>query len=569
MPQHQEQGLSQEQKTKINRILLLERAGKLSPEQQTKVDELRKLGAIPAKMEPEKPPMRGGTSIKAGIPAGFGPPEQANPLEAIPPAGAILGATLGAPAGLGGALGGAALGGGGGEAAKQLISRAIGAEAPETSGEAFEDILTEGALQATLEGGMRGVIAGGKFVLKRLGKRIPVKEAAEKLSAKLFGNEVTPKQFGDDLKALYDTTRDAADSELRAFKDTLVKNSPNLNVPYNKSLDAVNRRIAQLRADMSKHPRRAKVDPTTGKDTRQMAIDELTDLQQLFGNQNVLKRGNLNEAFSERTRAFKLSQVVKGEAEGFETELSNAIHDDIGVALKANGKTKEFGEFELLSRQFRRVKELGEKEKSQQLAKVFGDERVSSEQVGKILADVPEESLAAVRLLKGDRQAVKSVRQAIFENLVESNKLGKTNSKIVREVFGQEAEKVLKFGDLMARAERGEGLAGALRFIATTVAGTRFGLNVPGSGIILEMRARDLARLLDQPNGLNIVIDALEKPATKATASNLLRLIEVAGNQPVKRKGATIEERMTPEQRRTMLEQRGRLAGQQQFRPQE
>jgi hypothetical protein len=84
--------------------------------------------------------------------------------DALPAAGATVGGIAGAGAGVGagsvpGAIGGAAIGGMGGEAAKQLLQRMFGFGGPSTSGEAAKDITKEGLIQ----GGVQAVSEGLPF----------------------------------------------------------------------------------------------------------------------------------------------------------------------------------------------------------------------------------------------------------------------------------------------------------------------------------------------------------------------------------------------------------------------
>src|SRR5213594_4292402 len=71
--------------------------------------------------------------------------------KALPAAGATVGGLVGTAGGPAGTIGGAALGGAGGEAASQLVRRALGFESPETSLEAAKQIGIEGAVQGGLQ----------------------------------------------------------------------------------------------------------------------------------------------------------------------------------------------------------------------------------------------------------------------------------------------------------------------------------------------------------------------------------------------------------------------------------
>lgn len=86
-------------------------------------------------------------------------------LGTLPTVGGAIGGVAGAP-GVGTALIGAALGGGGGEALKQLGERAIGVQTPQTGTEAATSIGKEAAIQAAAELGGRGIAGVGKAVGK-------------------------------------------------------------------------------------------------------------------------------------------------------------------------------------------------------------------------------------------------------------------------------------------------------------------------------------------------------------------------------------------------------------------
>jgi hypothetical protein len=81
--------------------------------------------------------------------------------ETLPAAGATVGGILGAPGIVTGA-GGAALGGAAGEAARQLLNRALGREAPGSMSEAATSIGTQGAIQGGLETAGGGLARGAE-----------------------------------------------------------------------------------------------------------------------------------------------------------------------------------------------------------------------------------------------------------------------------------------------------------------------------------------------------------------------------------------------------------------------
>ena len=94
-------------------------------------------------------------------------------------AGGVLGAGAGLPSGPGAVatgVGGAALGGGAGESTRQLLDRAMGFNAPQTSMDAAKGIGTEGAKQGAYELGGQGIgILGRKLApsLARAALKIP------------------------------------------------------------------------------------------------------------------------------------------------------------------------------------------------------------------------------------------------------------------------------------------------------------------------------------------------------------------------------------------------------------
>ena len=117
------------------------------------------------------------------------------------PVGAAIGGTIGAAVSAStgpGAIGGAALGAAAGEAGEQLVRRAIGAPAPETSEEAARAIAIEGALGAAGEFGGRLAIGAGGRVINRFSKNL-TPEAADAID---FLNTNTPTEQRGKLNPL-------------------------------------------------------------------------------------------------------------------------------------------------------------------------------------------------------------------------------------------------------------------------------------------------------------------------------------------------------------------------------
>lgn len=151
----------------------------------------------------------GQPTITEPAPAPTPAPEEHPLVAALPAIGGMVGGTIGgiggtvAGVGVGGApgaLGGAAVGGAGGEALRQLANHLLGAEAPETSGEALANIGAEGAWQAGQELAGHGVAK----VVGLAGR--PVMQAALKS---------TPEAAVAAIKAGLTRTRAGADKLMR------------------------------------------------------------------------------------------------------------------------------------------------------------------------------------------------------------------------------------------------------------------------------------------------------------------------------------------------------------------
>ena len=110
--------------------------------------------------------------------------------EALPALGAA-GMVMAGPEGWIPAIGLAALGGGGGEASRQLINRATGGPAPATSTEAATDIGKEALFNAAAEGGGRAVASG-------VGALMPSAE-------RMYQSALKPRGSLDQVKAVVQT----------------------------------------------------------------------------------------------------------------------------------------------------------------------------------------------------------------------------------------------------------------------------------------------------------------------------------------------------------------------------
>lgn len=559
-------GLTQEQIAKVGRAILLERAGKLTPDQQAALDELRASEQAPAKLSvPQKP--RAMSPFEAGkigpIPGGeeVGPPEAiSNPTEALPSVGATVGAALGGASGGLPAVGGAALGGAAGESAKQLIDRATGfGDVPKTSGEAAGQIAIRGAIEGGIEGISRGVAGAGRGLVNFFSRRVTARDAGKALAQELHSGNLSPKELGDELQAFFDASVSKESQSLKAVKDRLAKENPDLNVPYNESKKVVDAEISRLKKEIADFPSAGTTDPTTGKGSRQAALAFLEDFRQFFNRENFLKHGNLDDVFRERSRAFNMSQTAKGELQGLEENLSRAVHQDLGAALKGASKGRDFLEFEAASSRFREVKSLGDVEKHKALARVFGDKRIDAEKVAEVLFHAPEDAVQAIKILRqqGGEEAVAPVRKAIFLKVLEKDRGGQVNQFLlddnkVRAIFGQDTRKVRAFAKAVEEAEINKAGGGATRraisFVTFPIGNMlgggpiRVGVN-DATGTILEIPAKRLAQFLDNPAVFKEFTAAMSKEPSGATAANLIRLLSlVATTQRRDERIATIGE---------------------------
>lgn len=131
-----------------------------------------------------------------GMFAGRGPSVR-DVLSFLPAAGGAIGGAIAAP-GVATAVGGAALGGGAGEAFKQLAERAIGVQTPETGTEAAQSIGKAAAVQGAAELGGRAVASGlGKTVQKVL--PAPEKQYAQALGATTNANKQLSEEIVPEL----------------------------------------------------------------------------------------------------------------------------------------------------------------------------------------------------------------------------------------------------------------------------------------------------------------------------------------------------------------------------------
>jgi hypothetical protein len=166
------------------------------PDDATDAEISAALGAIPAANTKDAPKARTWTDVA---------------VDTLPAAGAIVGGTVGAIGGTAfgfgiggvpGSIGGAALGGSAGEAAKQLINRLRGANAPNTMGEAASAIGLEGAKDAAIDATGGAIVKGAQALSPYAGSALGLaaKRIADPMALRVQAGRLLEK-FADTLKA--------------------------------------------------------------------------------------------------------------------------------------------------------------------------------------------------------------------------------------------------------------------------------------------------------------------------------------------------------------------------------
>ena len=533
MPQAQQ--LTPEKREKLNRALILERAGKLTPDQQDALNEIRQSMSEGADLaqRPTAPRLNPRTGL---------PMQDINIggaiRENLPAIGAGAAVAL-APTGIGilPALGIAAAGGAAGEATKQLSE--FGTEdAPKTSGEAFKRMAGEGALQGAIEGAFRG---GGKLIkwgASKFGQTIPVRRAVNYLSQEIrkFGGE-SPAKFGAFIQKTYDDFLHIAGADKGAVVATLPKSVP---FKSKNTLTVLDEEISGLKKSIAEGRLSTEMGGGAGK------LMEILQKRRAALEQDIAL-GNVRELDKARTDFFKATmEADPSEARRISRRLSRAVHEDIVGALEGSGLSAERKAYESTSARFREVSEMAEDIPA--LVKVFGDKRVAPEQVVKQLQQVPEASVEMIKVLsKKDPSAVTRVRRALLEDMVAANKLPAIRDDVLHATFGGQAPKVIKFAELMRTAGPKNAMlsSGGVGIPGTPA---RVYIHTP-SGTEIHISARKLAEILDTPNGLVVAEKLRKTPITAPNAANLFRtflfISDLFGKKEEVRQGsgiATLEE---------------------------
>lgn len=165
--------------------------------------------------------------------------------QGLPAAGATAGAMIGAGAGtaapgpgnVAGAIGGAGIGGMAGEAGRQLVRRALGFDAPDTSADAAKQIAKEGAIQGGIQGATEGLPFLGGYLKNAAVKQYTKALAPTTRINKAITQEIVPQlidrgEFGS-LEGLSKRAGQEVQSlspELNSEYQALEANSPKLPV---------------------------------------------------------------------------------------------------------------------------------------------------------------------------------------------------------------------------------------------------------------------------------------------------------------------------------------------------
>lgn len=177
-------------------------------------------------------------------------------LQALPQLGGTVGGFAGGaagapggPLGIGaGAVAGAGIGGMAGEAGKQLLSRALGFEAPQTSEEAARRIGTQGTIQSLLEVPSAALPGTGSMLERQAVSQYERAIRPTKEINKAIGREITPELIQRGERG------SLSQLQLRA-EDELARLNPELNQSY-QALTAAKPQIrgagTQVLADLEK-----------------------------------------------------------------------------------------------------------------------------------------------------------------------------------------------------------------------------------------------------------------------------------------------------------------------------
>lgn len=189
-------------------------------------DERRRMNRLKAQPRNDDDKWAAIGGMAGGGSEGYVPPTTAQMTSTLPAIGGTVGGMLGTAAGPAGTIGGGALGAGAGEAARQLINRATGNEAPDTSLGAAGNILAQGAMSGAAEGvgiGARvGAKAAGPWLMQKAVKPTQAlleeyRTTGPQLVQTLLDEGVNITQGGlDKLQRLFQATNDEITAAVQA-----------------------------------------------------------------------------------------------------------------------------------------------------------------------------------------------------------------------------------------------------------------------------------------------------------------------------------------------------------------
>ena len=462
----------------------------------------------------------------------------------LPVVGGMMGSVLG-PAGVVGGAAAAGLGASAGQAVSQIERRITGQQAPETSGEAAEEIIEEGAIQGGLELAGRGIARGITGVVNKIFSGLPKKQAIKLMADEISSDAVSPAQAGKMIQQGFDEMLDMAGKAKGAVVDDISRTFTQKIRPA-KSLAIFDQEIAHLEKSI-KEGRLSK--EMGGK--AEALLDFLKKRRDSFGFPQSLK-----ELDAARTDFFKAAKEIDpSEGSRVSKRLSHAVHEDI-----VSGLPKEQAErYAAASSRFREIIELREEDV---LKRIFSEGRVAPGKVMSIIQQDPESAIRAIRIInkEGDRIGLQTVKRAFFDHITRKGALPSTDDNLIREVFGKDAEKVIKFGELLTESGKETFWNKVLGFVRTPLPGRAgsIAFTDPAGNVIL-IEPSKMAKILENPAGLRAAMDAIESPINRQgqilskrglNAARSLVLVMQAVERRTKeedeqkRSSATIRERM-------------------------
>lgn len=254
-------------------------------------------------------------------------------LDTLPAAGGIVGGVLGAGSGPG-AIGASALGGGAGEAFKQLAERAIGVKAPETSGEAAANIGTEAVLQGVGEMTGRALPLAAKGLRNaaevQYGRALNATTKPLKAESRRIVPELLDQRVHGSLERLAERGAGEAAEAGQAIART-----------YEKASDAgVQSKTAPIIADLEKAKQKFFARSNSGEaiNTNPGAVAKLETMQELIGkfgdsarpDQLWLMRKSLDDII--KAGGGFGGELTPGTTKALQREARTAIQKELGKA---------------------------------------------------------------------------------------------------------------------------------------------------------------------------------------------------------------------------------------------